>query len=182
MPALSLVGHRSWAFSPYCFGRCWRVAEKLRLLSISIMKLTMCLSGMVSRSFMCSPRSQTASYAAVRSGKPAPAFSPAWKLSSMSWHRRVTWSFVDLPLWKPACSLGSWGSIPGLRRARIRRLRSLYGTQSNEMGRYPLGSSLGLFGFGRVITLARRYIVGSFECWRPVERKERSQSVALVFN
>ena len=83
-------------------------SRKLWLLSISIMKLTMCLSGMVSRRSMCSPRSQTVSYAAVRSRKMVPAFSPDWKLSSMSWHRRVTWSVVDIPLRKPACSLGSW--------------------------------------------------------------------------
>ena len=44
-----------------------------------------------------------------------PTFSPAWKLSSRSWHMRVTWSVFDLLLRKPACSLGSCGSITGLR-------------------------------------------------------------------
>ena len=74
-------------------------------------------------------------------------FSPVWKLSSMSCHRRVTWSVIDLPLRKPACSLSRWGLNTGSRRARIRRSRSLYGTQSNEMGRYPFGLSLGLLAF-----------------------------------
>ena len=52
--------------------------------------------------------------------------------------------------------------------------------QSNEMGRYPLGSSLGLFGFSRAITLARYQIFASFECWRHVEGKEHSQSVPFL--
>ena len=44
-----------------------------------------------------------------------------WKESSMSWVRRVTWSAVDFPRRKLACSFGSFGSITGSRRAWRRR-------------------------------------------------------------
>ena len=40
-------------------------------------------------------------------------------------------------------------------QTKERHSRSLYGTQSNETGRYPWGSWLGFFGFGRAINLAR---------------------------
>ena len=98
-----------------CPSLVWRV--KLRLLSISMMKPTMCRSRMVCRGLRWSPRSQTVSYAAVRSSRTTPAFSPRWKVSSMSRVRNVTWSTVDLPRRKPAWSFGSFGSITGSRRA-----------------------------------------------------------------
>ena len=140
------------------------------------MKLTMCRSGISCRSLRWRPRCQTVSYAAVRSSRTTPAFSPTWKVSSMSWVRRVTWSVVDFPRRKPACSLGSCGSMTGSRRAYSRRSITLYGTHKRDMGRYPLGSSRGLLGFGRAITLARRHIFGSFDQWRHTEQKTRSHS------
>ena len=151
-PFLSCLGLLRWP------SLMWRV--NLRFLSISIMKLTMCRSGISCRSLRWRPRCQTVSYAAVRSSRTTPAFYPTWKVSSMSWVRRVTWSVVDFPRPKPACSLGSCGSMTGSRRAYSRRSITLYGTHKRDMGRYPLGSSSGLLGFGRAITLARRLIFG----------------------
>ena len=143
------------------------------------MKLTMCRSGMVCRSLRWRPRCQTVSYAADRSRSTTPAFSRVWKVSSMSWVMRVTWSTVDLPRRKPACSLGSCGSMTGSRRACRRRSMSLYGTQRRAIGRYPLGSSSGLFGLGRAITLERCQIFGSLDQWRHSEQKRRSHSVTF---
>ena len=74
-----------------------------------------------------------------------------------------TWSAVDFPRRKPACSFGSFGSITGSRRAWRRRSKILYGTQGRVMGQYPLGSSSGLLGFGRAMTLAHRHIFGSLD-------------------
>ena len=156
----------------------WRV--KLRLVSISITKPTMLWSGIVCRSLRWSSRSQMVLYAAVRSRRTMPAFSPRWKESLMSWVRRVTWSMVDFPRRKPACSFGSFGSITGSRCAWRRRSKILYGTQSRAMGRYPFGSSSGLLGFGRAMTLARRHIFGSLDVRKQMEQNDRSHSVALL--
>ena len=53
---------------------------KLRFDNISMMKRTMCLSGMILSSFRWSPRCHTVSYAAVKSRNTTPAFSLFWKL------------------------------------------------------------------------------------------------------
>jgi len=52
-----------------------------------------------------------------RSTNTAPAFFLAENPSSMSCVSRVTWSTVDLPCQKPACSRGSNGSMIGWTRA-----------------------------------------------------------------
>ena len=79
---------------------------KLRF-DISMMKPTMCLSGMVLSRFRWSPRCHTVSHAAVKSRNTTPAVSLCCKLSSMYCLSSVTWSTVDLPRRKPACSRGS---------------------------------------------------------------------------
>ena len=56
----------------------------------------------------------------------------------------------------------------------------LYGTQRRAMGRYPFGSSTGLFGFRRAMTLARRHVFGSLSVWIQTEQNDRSHSVALL--
>ena len=127
---------------------------KLRFDNISMMKPTMCLSGMVLSSFRWSPRCHMVSYTAVKSRNNTPAFSLCWKLSSMSCVSSVTWSTVDLPRRKPACSRGSCGSM----RLCINLSRILNGTQSSEMGLYDFGSCAGLLGFGRATTVARRQV------------------------
>ena len=93
-------------------------------------------------------------YTAVKSRNNTPAFSLCWKLSSMSCVSSVTWSTVDLPRRKPACSRGSCGSM----RLCINLSRILNGTQSSEMGLYDFGSCAGLLGFGRATTVARRQV------------------------
>ena len=127
---------------------------KLRFDNISMMKPTMCLSGMVLSSFRWSPRCHMVSYTAVKSRNNTPAFSLCWKQSSMSCVSSVTWSTVDLPRRKPACSRGSCGSM----RLCINFSRILNGTQSSEMGLYDFGSCAGLLGFGRATTVARRQV------------------------
>ena len=146
----------------------WRV--KLQLVSISIMKPTMCQSGIVCRSLRWSPRSQTVSYATVRS-RMIPAFSPCWKEPSMSWVRRVIWSVMNFQRRKPACSFGSFGLITGLRGAWRRCSKILYGMHSRAMERYPFESSSGLLGFGRAMTLVRHHIFKSLDM-----RKQREQN------
>ena len=153
---------------------------KLRLVSISIMKPTMCRSGIVCRSLRWSQRSQTVSYAAVRSKRMMPAFSPRWKESSMSWVRRVTWSTVDFLRLKPACSCSSFGSITDSRRGWRRHSKILYGTQNRAMGWYPFGSSSGLLGFGRAMTLAHCHIFRSLDVRKQREQNDRSHSVVLL--
>ena len=127
---------------------------KLRFDNISMMKPTMCLSGMVLSSFRWSPRCHMVSYTAVKSRNNTPAFSLCWNLSSMYCVSSVTWSTVDLPRRKPACSRGSCGSM----RLCINLSRILNGTQSSEMGLYDFGSCAGLLGFGRDTTVARRHV------------------------
>ena len=62
---------------------------------------------------------------------------------------------------KPACSIGNWGSITCSRQKCSSRSRILYSTQRREMGRYSLGLSPCLLGFGREITLPCCQIFGS---------------------
>ena len=144
------------------------------------MKPTMCRSRIVCRSLRWNPRSQTVLYTTVRSRRMMPTFSPHWKESLMSWVRRVIWSTVDFPWRKPACSFGSFGSITGSRCAWRRRSKILYSTQSRVIRRYPFGSSSGLLGFGRAMTLARRHIFGSLDVRKQREKNDRSHSVALL--
>ena len=56
----------------------------------------------------------------------------------------------------------------------------LYDTHSSEIGRYPLGSSVGLLGFKMAITLAWRQIFGSYEHHMQVEKNLLSHSVAFL--
>ena len=109
-----------------------------------------------------------------------PIFSPHWKESSMYWVRRVTWSAMDFPRWKPTCSFGSFGSITGTRCAWRRRSKILYGTQSRAMGQYPFGSYSGLLGFKRAMTLVHHHIFGSLNMKKQREQNDRSHSVALL--
>ena len=51
----------------------------------------------------------------------------------------VTWSTVDRPRRKPACSRGSCGSTTWSMRLCINLSRILNGTQSSEIGLYDLG-------------------------------------------
>ena len=83
-------------------------STKLRPETSPTMKCTICLSGSIRRSFRVTPRCHTVSYAAVRSTRTAPAVSLASKQSLTPCVSRVTWSTVDRPLRKPACSWGSW--------------------------------------------------------------------------
>ena len=64
----------------------------------------------------------------VRSTNTVPAFFLDEKLSSMSCVNRVTWSTVDLPCRKPACSRRSNGSMIGSTRAEMNLSRILKGT------------------------------------------------------
>ena len=153
---------------------------KLRFDNISMMKPTMCLSGMILSSFRWSPRCHTVSYAAVKSRNTTPAFSLFWKLSSMSCVSSVTWSTVDRPRRKPACSRGSCGSTTGSMRLCIILSRILNGTQSSEMGLYDLGSCAGLFGFGSATTVARRQVFGSLDLRKHDVRNEHSQAVVFA--
>ena len=56
----------------------------------------------------------------------------------------------------------------------------LYGMQSSVMGWYAFGSSEDLFGFRRVMTLARRHTLGHLNEWRHTVQKDWSHSVALL--
>ncbi|KAI9529551.1 hypothetical protein NQZ68_011261 [Dissostichus eleginoides] len=56
----------------------------------------------------------------------------------------------------------------------------LNGTQSSEMGLYDLGSSVGLFGFGRAMTEARRQVFGSFDLRKHDEKNAQSQPDVVV--
>ena len=115
----------------------WRV--KLQLVSISIMNeahhvlVQECLQELEVKS------TEPDSIIRCSEIKENDAFSPRWKESSMSWVRRVTWSMVDFPWRKPACSFGSFRSASS-RRAWRRCSKILYGMQSRAMGRYPFGS------------------------------------------
>ena len=113
----------------------------------------------------------------MRSSSTTPAFSFTWKLSSMCWVRSVIWSTVGLPRRKTACSPGSCGSITGVRRLCSSLSKILYGTHSK--GRYPFVSSLGLFGLGKAIMLARRQVFGILLLRRRVERKEHIHEEAV---
>lgn len=86
------------------------------------------------------------------------AFSSAWKLSSMSWMRRVTGYNIYLSRSTPVCSLKSCVSMTVIRWGCDRRSKNLYGTQRREMRQYPLGTSSGFFGFGRTKILVRHQI------------------------
>ena len=58
--------------------------------------------------------------------------------------------------------------------------RILNGTQSSEMGLYDLGSCVGLFGFGRATTVARRQVFGSFDHRKHDVKNEHSQAVVFA--
>ena len=94
---------------------------------------------------------------------------------------RVTWSTVDQPRRKPACSRGSCGSTTGSMRLCINLSRILNLTQSSEMGLYELGSCAGLFGFGRrATTVARRQVFGSLDLRKHDVKNEHSQAVVFA--
>ena len=155
---------------------------KLRSDNISMMKSTMCLSGTVLSSCRWSPPCHTLSYAAVKSRNTTPAFSLCWKLSPMYCVSGDTWSTVDLPWWKPACSRGSCGSTTGSTRLCINLSRILNGTQSSEMGLYDLGSCAGLFDVGRATTVAQRQVFGSLYLRKhDVKNEHDSQALSLRF-
>ena len=97
----------------------------------------------------------------------------------MSCVSSVTWSTVDRPGRKPACSRGSCGSTTGSMRLCIMLSRILNGTQSSEMGLYDLGSCAGLFGFGSATTVARRQVFGSLDLRKHDVRNKHSQAVCL---
>ena len=92
----------------------------------------------------------------------------------------VTWSTVDRPRRKPACSRGSCGSTTGSMRLCINLSRILNGTQSSEMGLYDLGSCAGLFGFGRATAVARRQVFGNFDLRKHDVKNEHSQAVVFA--
>ena len=53
---------------------------------------------------------------------------------------KYTWSTVDLPRRKPACSRGRCGSTTGSMQLSVNLSRILNGMQCSEMGMYDLGS------------------------------------------
>ena len=78
--------------------------------------------------------------AAVKSINTTPAFSLCRKLSSMYCVSSVTWSTVDLPRRKSACSRGSFGSTTG----SMRLCRSYHAVQNLEWDAEQRVRSLGL--------------------------------------
>ena len=150
---------------------------KLRFDKISMMKPTTCLARKVQSSFRWSPRCHTVSYAAVKSRNTTPAFSLCSKLSSMYCVSSVTWSTVDLPRRKPACSRGRCRSTTGSMRLCIIILNR---TQSSKMGMYDLGSCAGLFGYVRATTVARCQVVGSLDLRKHDTKNEHSQAVVFA--
>ena len=72
-------------------------------------------------------------------------------------HRRLPVAETRLLLWQ----LRIYYRVDAWRRCSM----NLLGTQRSDMGRYPLGSSSGLFGFGSAMFLARRQIfLGDLGC------------------
>ena len=109
-----------------------------------------------------------------------PHFLVVLKVASMSCVSSVTWSTVDPPRRKPACSRGSCGLTTGSMRLCINLSRILNGTQSSEMDLYDLGSCASLFRFGRATTVARRQVFGSLDLRKHDVKNEHSHAVVFA--
>ena len=154
---------------------------KLRFDNISMMKPTMCLSGMILSRFRWTPRCHTA-HMQLSSPETLPPLSRCAEscMSSMYCVSCVTWSTVYIPRRNPACFRGSCGSTTGSMRQCINLSRILNGTQSSAMGLYDLGSCAGLFGFGRPTTVARRQVFERLDLRKQDVMNEHIQAVVFA--
>ena len=107
----------------------------------SIMKSVMCLQRMHFISFRCRPLCHTVSSAAVRSKKRTPQTILSMYAFSMFRVKVTTWSTVDGPCLKPACSVGRVGSRKGLMLPRIILSSSLKVVHSKEINFSHRGTS-----------------------------------------